>query len=83
MIFEASKLYDVNPGTCTMIGDRLTDLDAAAQAGCRGVLLDRNAGGALSSETGGSPGEDEVPRYSSLYEAVSELWVPKAPGIGD
>ncbi len=83
MILEASKLYDVNPGTCTMIGDRLTDLDAASRAGCRGVLLDRNGGGVALSMTGRSPGENGVPRYTSLYEAVSDLWAPKDPGMGD
>lgn len=77
MILEASKLYGILPGTCTMIGDRLTDLDAAAQAGCRGVLLDRAGSAVASSENDCSTGNEKVPRYSNLYEAVSELWLPK------
>lgn len=79
MILEAARLFGISPGTCTMIGDRLTDLDAAALAGCRGVLLDRNGGVMTSSETGGSKGEEKIPRYPALYEAVSELWLPKCP----
>jgi len=74
MILEASRIYGIPPKTCSMIGDRTTDLEAAAQAGCRGMLLDRDSG-ALSSPGVLRPGGgDGAVCYPTLFEAVSDLW---------
>lgn len=74
MILEAARIYDIPLGTCTMIGDRRTDLEAAAQAGCRGVLLDRGREHGSSPEDSRNEGGEGIVRVSTLHEAVSELW---------
>lgn len=39
MLLDAARLLDVPTSQCTMIGDRVTDLQAASAAGMRGILV--------------------------------------------
>lgn len=44
MIEKALHHYGLNPSNCVMIGDRDRDIDAAAAAGVRGILIGMNEG---------------------------------------
>jgi D-glycero-D-manno-heptose 1,7-bisphosphate phosphatase len=75
MILAAARLYGAPMETSYLIGDRATDLQAARQAGCRSIMLER-------STTGGPPQDssttDPMPmareRYTTLLEAVEAMW---------
>ncbi len=41
MLLEAIRLFAVDMASAVMIGDRATDIEAAARAGCRSILLQR------------------------------------------
>lgn len=74
MILSAASIYDIPLERTCLIGDRQTDLDAARQAGCKGILLERNPCTegmdiCISSREKLSP-----PRFSSLLEAVLALF---------
>jgi D-glycero-D-manno-heptose 1,7-bisphosphate phosphatase len=60
MIHAASELFPISLSETYLIGDRSSDLSAASQAGCRGVLLDRFAG-------------DPCKSFSNLMDAVLAL----------
>ncbi|NLI81847.1 MAG: HAD family hydrolase [Deltaproteobacteria bacterium] len=74
MIRKASGIFGIPLENTFMIGDRWTDVEAAENAGCRAILLDR------SEETqphGVSASEIEkrgLMRFSNLSLAVEEAW---------
>jgi D-glycero-D-manno-heptose 1,7-bisphosphate phosphatase len=81
MILAACAVYRVSMENACMIGDRETDLSAAARAGCRGILLNRLSGEPTSGETlppaAPSPGTgagDSV--YPDLLQAVLSVYGP-------
>ncbi len=67
LLLEAAKVFGVSLKTSCFIGNARTDMQAADNAGCRGILLDRFDG--EDSSTGGT---DE--RYATLMEAVKALF---------
>jgi D-glycero-D-manno-heptose 1,7-bisphosphate phosphatase len=69
MIRTASRIFKISlPETC-FIGDRTSDMTAAASAGCRGILLDRS-GESTQSRTIDAVGKP----FSSLTDAVPALF---------
>lgn len=74
MILAACNTYPIIPQTTYMIGDRTSDLLAAENAGCRGVLLDRSAGGTELApfEVEGAGGSFD--RFPGLLEAVHSIF---------
>jgi D-glycero-D-manno-heptose 1,7-bisphosphate phosphatase len=72
MILAAARVYGAPMETSYFIGDRATDLEAAGQAGCRSIMLERSTHG------GPSPGATSVcmahKPYSTLLEAVATIW---------
>lgn len=42
MFYQAQKDYSLNLTKCVMIGDDERDMEAAKEAGCRGILIDDN-----------------------------------------
>lgn len=81
MILTACAVYRVSMENACMIGDRETDLSAAARAGCRGILLDRLSGEPTSGESsppavpspGGAAGRSV---YPDLLQAVLSVYGP-------
>lgn len=52
MLQEAGRLFDIDLGRSILLGDKLSDLQAADRAGLRGaVLVDLSKGSAASSDT--------------------------------
>lgn len=45
MLLEACQFFEISPPKTLMVGDALTDLEAAAAAGCPSVLLKTGKGG--------------------------------------
>jgi D-glycero-D-manno-heptose 1,7-bisphosphate phosphatase len=80
LIEAASDIFHIPLPQTDLIGDRSSDLTAAARAGCRAVLLDRSVGGIEDllghrhdTTLAGAP----VKSFFSLMEAVltlSETW---------
>lgn len=63
MLLEAARDYRIDLSRSVMIGDSICDVEAAAAAGCRGILLD-NAG-------------EELPREPRGWaETAAPTWVP-------
>jgi D-glycero-D-manno-heptose 1,7-bisphosphate phosphatase len=75
MIRTASRLFGIPVDRCFMIGDRWTDVEAAARAGVRAVLVERDA--APVSSAGGFLPDWPVPTHSTLLEAVMALPWPE------
>jgi D-glycero-D-manno-heptose 1,7-bisphosphate phosphatase len=71
MLLEAMRDQGVRPQETIFIGDALRDLQAAASAGCIGILVKTGRG----QETLGGLKEDfgEVPVYDTLYDAVDAI----------
>lgn len=44
MIEKALHRYKLDPASCVMVGDKQRDMDAAANAGVKGILVDTNKG---------------------------------------
>lgn len=44
MILEASAMFDLPVNKCFFVGDQDTDMEAARNAGCRGIKIIRNGG---------------------------------------
>lgn len=77
MLREALSQFRARPAETPMIGDSLTDLKAAAAAGCKRVLV-RTGKGALT-QAAGLPGELlPVAVYEDLWSAVDALLAAKA-----
>jgi D-glycero-D-manno-heptose 1,7-bisphosphate phosphatase len=72
MILAASRLYDFPLETTHMIGDRHTDVLAANQAGCQGILLERSS--AADPPVRPLVEGPESSRYTTLPDAVMELF---------
>jgi D-glycero-D-manno-heptose 1,7-bisphosphate phosphatase len=72
MILAASNLFAIPLEDTYMIGDRPTDIQAGAQAGCRGIMLERFTGDqAYPAPLAGATAHGQ---YGSLFEAVTSLW---------
>ncbi|SHF90950.1 D-alpha,beta-D-heptose 1,7-bisphosphate phosphatase [Desulfacinum infernum DSM 9756] len=70
MLRAAARLYPLDPSQTFFVGDKVSDLDAARNAGCRPVLLRRDG---ISG-----PLPAHVPIYTTLLDAVEDLF----PGTG-
>jgi D-glycero-D-manno-heptose 1,7-bisphosphate phosphatase len=68
MLMEAAKKYSIDLASSYMIGDKLTDVEAALAAGCRPVLVTTGYG---EDESSAAP--VQVPRYESLLEAARAI----------
>jgi D-glycero-D-manno-heptose 1,7-bisphosphate phosphatase len=76
MLRAAADLYGVPLHAATMMGDKLTDLEAARAAGCRPVLIRRPG-----TEAAAEPppeGAANIAVYGSLAEAVEALFTLRA-----
>jgi D-glycero-D-manno-heptose 1,7-bisphosphate phosphatase len=72
LILAAATMLDISPATTYMIGNRLTDTAAAANAGCPGVLLNR--ADELGKIDEGPTTTTPHRRYETLFEAVTALF---------
>ena len=50
MLKQAAKDFELDLGRCVFVGDKLLDLETAARAGCRSVLVLTGYGGETASE---------------------------------
>ncbi len=73
MILAARRLYGFLPAATYMIGDKITDLLAAENAGCPGILLDRFPLERKPGVSEGSPFKSHR-RFLSLPEAVQSMF---------
>ncbi len=73
MIRAAHQLYGFPLETTYMIGDRVTDLLAAENAGCRGILLDRSSRDEEPAVLQASKPE-AIQRFHTLSEAVQAIF---------
>ncbi|MDY6909439.1 MAG: HAD family hydrolase [Thermodesulfobacteriota bacterium] len=76
MLRAAADLYGVPLHAATMMGDKLTDLEAARAAGCRAVWIRRPG-----TEAAAEPppeGAGNIAVYGSLAEAVEALFTLRA-----
>jgi D-glycero-D-manno-heptose 1,7-bisphosphate phosphatase len=75
MIRAASRLFRIPEDRCFMVGDRWTDVEAGARAGCRAALVERE--GAHVPSTGGFRPDWPVPTHPTLLDAVMALPWPE------
>lgn len=71
MLLEAMRDYGVSPLETIFIGDDLRDLQAAAQAGCVGVLVKTGKGRQTLANLPAAL--KNTPIYEDLYDAVENL----------
>jgi D-glycero-D-manno-heptose 1,7-bisphosphate phosphatase len=72
MLFEAMQRFGVAPEETVMIGDALSDLEAASAAGCRRILL--RSGKGSEAQAAGLPGHVlPVAVHEDLSAAVDAL----------
>ena len=72
MLREAMRHFSLSPGETVMIGDALTDLQAAAKAGCARILV--RSGKGAAAQAAGIPAEVlPVAVRTDLAEAVAHL----------
>src|ERR1700687_1968322 len=72
MLFEAMQRFGVAPEETVMIGDALSDLEAASAAGCRRILVRSGKGG--EAQGAGLPGHVlPVAVHENLTAAVEAL----------
>jgi D-glycero-D-manno-heptose 1,7-bisphosphate phosphatase len=73
MILAAQRQFHIPPERTHLIGDKMTDMRAAAQSGCCGILLDR-----FGAETKNDRSESSEivckRRSSNLIDVVQELF---------
>ncbi len=72
MLREALARHRGDPGATCMIGDSLRDLEAAAEVGCRRILV-RSGHGAQTQAAGLPPHVLPVSVYRDLAEAAAAL----------
>lgn len=72
MLREALSRFRTAPGDAVMIGDAMTDLEAAAAAGCRRILV-RTGKGARTQAQGLAPSLLPVAVHDDLAAAVAAL----------
>jgi D-glycero-D-manno-heptose 1,7-bisphosphate phosphatase len=77
MLVEALRQFQVAPHEAVMIGDALTDLQAAAAAGCRRILV-RSGKGAATQAAGLPANVLPVAVHADLAAAVDALLDLKA-----
>lgn len=68
MILAACRQFGINSGRTSFIGDHDTDVQAAKNAGCRGIRICREDADPDECHAGGAP------VYFSLLEAVRDLY---------
>jgi D-glycero-D-manno-heptose 1,7-bisphosphate phosphatase len=78
LIEAASAALDVDPRGAPLVGDRLSDLEAARRAGCRPLLV---RSGRLSSADVQSVESEGVSVYRDLAGAVESLLESEAAGL--
>jgi len=71
MIVSAARLYQIPLERAYMIGDRAKDMEAATQAGCRGILIDRSQDRQLLKDDYNFP--ENIITFESLMDAVMAL----------
>ena len=72
MIQAAAKLFGFQLDTAFMIGDRMTDIQAATHAGCRPIMLERETEGQQAPPV--ASGSAGVRCFRTLTEAVSAVF---------
>jgi D-glycero-D-manno-heptose 1,7-bisphosphate phosphatase len=77
MLREALSRFRASPAETPMIGDSLSDLKAAAAAGCKRVLV-RTGKGALTQAAGLPPEVLPVAVHEDLWSAVEALLETRA-----
>ena len=68
MLLEAAAKFSIDLGSSYMVGDKLTDVEAALAAGCRPVFVTTGYG---ADEAAAAPAN--VPRFGSLLEAARAI----------
>jgi histidinol-phosphate phosphatase family protein len=68
LLVQAAREWRVDLGASVMVGDALSDIEAARAAGCRGILLDATLT-AVKCHPAGSP--NQPPSIGSLAEVPS------------
>ncbi len=68
MISAACRLFEIDPRQAIFIGDSITDIEAAANAGCLGIRIRRTDEGSLDVERGST----QV--FSNLADAVLGIY---------
>lgn len=79
MLEEAIRRFGADPARTVMIGDALRDLEAAAAAGCRRVLV-RTGKGRETQARGLPPAVMPVAVYEDLWAAADALLGAEAAG---
>lgn len=81
MLREAMAQFRAGPAATVFIGDSLTDLQAAAAAGCRRMLV-RTGKGAQTQAAGIPPGLLPVTVAEDLADAAGRLLAPQTNETG-
>lgn len=75
MIHAAARLFQFDPTETTFIGNRMSDMQTAENAGCRGVLLTRDSDGIPTSEPNPRV-RLGIPSHATLSDAIRGLITP-------
>lgn len=74
MILAARQLYGIPSQNVYFIGDKPSDIQAAANGDCRGILLDRTRALDEALDVVSPPPDADVPQFSTLAGAVKALF---------
>ena len=69
MLLQAAEAFDIDVENSVMVGDRMSDLYAGRNAGCRFSVLVKSGYGVNHAETAE---QENFPVVGDLYEAVEK-----------
>lgn len=73
MILAAARLFQFDLSDTVFIGNRMTDVQTAENAGCRGILITRESDDALENPQPLPPARSDVPSHVTLSDAIRGL----------
>ena len=80
MLRRAADTLALDLSRSVLVGDHLTDLQAARAAGCGAILVLTGRGRAAAPLLAADPGLATVPVYADLPAAVAAILEQGAPG---
>ena len=83
MLLDAAKALDLDLGRSFLIGDRVSDLQAAQRAGCRGILVRTGYGAKVTKDEWEAAGVEPFLVEKDLLSAVKAVLPLFAPGEED
>lgn len=76
MLLQAAQDLSIDLARSFLVGDAISDVEAALAAGCRPILV-RTGRGAIQASRLSAHGLEDVPVVADLREALEVIWAPR------